>query len=151
MRNEVNRAHKAKTTLRYLLMMVAVLSVLGLSAQTPKYGRTYNPQHKQAVYTSVQAQAPQATMSSTSTMMSSGSTLPQAAVTGTSTTFDVGSRPGKIRRDVGGGGTTEDDDPDPDLPVEPAPIGDGLWALMVLAGAFAFVRVFLRRKFVKEK
>ena len=151
MRNEVNRAHKAKTTLRYLLMMVAVLSVLGLSAQTPKYGRTYNPQHKQAVYTSVQAQAPQATMSSTSTMMSSGSTLPQAAVTGTSTTYDNGGRPGKIRRDVGGGDTTEDDDPDPDLPVEPAPIGDGLWALMLLAWAFAFVRVFLRRKFVKEK
>lgn len=150
MRNEVNRAHKAKTTLRYLLMMVAVLSVLDISAQTPKYGRTYNPQHKQAVYTSVQAQAPQATMSSTSTMMSSGSTLPQAAVTGTSTTYDNGGRPGKIRRDVGGGGTTEDDE-NPDLPVEPNPIGDGLWALMVLAGAFAFVRVFLRRKFVKEK
>ena len=150
MRNEVNRAHKAKTTLRYLLMMVAVLSVLGLSAQTPKYGRTYNPQHKQAVYTSVQAQAPQATMSSTSTMMSSGSTLPQAAVTGTSTTFDVGCRPGKIRKDVGGGGGTEDDE-DPDIPVEPAPIGDGLWALMLLAIAFAFVRVFLRRKIVKEK
>lgn len=150
MRNEVNRAHKAKTTLRYLLMMVAVLSVLGLSAQTPKYGRTYNPQHKQAVYTSVQAQMPEATMNSTSTMMSSGSTLPQAAVTGTSTTFDVGSRPGKIRKDVGGGGGTEGDE-DPDIPVEPAPIGDGLWALMLLAGAFAFVRVFLRRKFVKEK
>ena len=149
MRNEVNRAHKAKTTLRYLLMMVAVLSVLGLSAQTPKYGRTYNPQHKQAVYTSVQAQMPEATMNSTSTMMSSGSTLPQAAVTGTSTTCDNGGRPGKIRRDVGGGGT--EDDEDPDIPVEPAPIGDGLWALMVLAGAFAFVRVFLRRKFVKEK
>ena len=132
--------------LRYLLMMVAVLSVLSLSAQTPKYGRTYNPQHKHAVYTSVQAQMPEATMSSTSTMMSSGSTLPQAALTGTSTTFDVGSRPGKIRKDVGGGSDTEDEDEDPDIPIEPNPIGDGLWALMLLAGAFAFVRVFLKKK-----
>ena len=151
MRNEVNRAHKAKTTLRYLLMMVAVLSVLGLSAQTPKYGRTYNPQHKQAVYTSVQAQAPQATMSSTSsTWVSSGSTLPQAAVTGTTTTYDTGGKPGSIRRSKMDDDDWEDD-PTPEPPSEPAPIGDGLWALMVLAGAFAFVRVFLRRKFVKEK
>ena len=136
-------------TLRYLLMMVAVLSVLGLSAQTPKYGRTYNPQHKQAVYTSVQAQAPQATMSSTSTMMSSGSTLPQAAVTGTVTSYDNPvdrySHRRRSKMDDNNDDGFEDED-EPDVPVNPNPIGDGLWALMILAGAFAFVRVFLRRK-----
>jgi hypothetical protein len=137
-------------TLRYLLMMVAVLSVLGLSAQTPKYGRTYNPQHKQAVYTSVQAQMPQATMSSTSTMMSSGSTLPQAAVSGVVTTANYApakapvSRPRKVGEDDG----FENED-EPDVPVNPNPIGDGLWALMLLAIAFAFGRGVLRKRAIR--
>ena len=134
-------------TLRYLLMMVAVLSVLGLSAQTPKYGRTYNPQQKQAVYTSVQAQMPQATMSSTSTMMSSGSTLPQAAVTGTVTSYDnpVDQYSHRRRSKMDDDDWEDDEFTQTDEPWAD-PIGDGLWALMILAGAFAFVRVFLRRK-----
>ena len=106
--------------LRYLLMMLAVTGVLSVSAQTPQYGKPYKPygrSNREVVQQ--QAQMPVATMSSTgSVMMETGSTLPQAAVTGTSTTYDNGGRPGKIRRDVGGGGTTEDED-DPDIPVEP--------------------------------
>ena len=81
--------------------------------------------------------------------MSSGSTLPQAAVSGVVTTANYapakapGSRPRKVGEDDGV--EDEEDEPDPDLPGEPAPIGDGLWALMLLAGAFAFVRVFLKK------
>jgi len=131
--------------LRYLLMMVAVLSVLGLSAQTPKYGRTYNPQHKHAVYTSVQAQMPQATMSSTSTMMSSGSTLPQAAVTGTVTSYDNPVDRYSNRRRAKMDDDEWEEDPDPETPTEPAPIGDGLWALMLLAGAYLILRATRRR------
>ena len=133
-----------KTTLRYLLSMVMVLSVLSLSAQTPKYGRIYNPSHQYAA-AQVEAQMPVATMSSTSSdLVSSGSTLPQAAVTGTTTTYDTGGRLGNVRRDVGGGGTTEDEDPDEQD--EPFPLGDGLWAMMLLACAYLGMRVFLKRK-----
>ena len=136
-----------KTTLRYLLSMVMVLSVLSLSAQTPKYGKPYKP-YGQSKHETVQmaAQMPVATMGSTSSaLVTSGSTLPQAAVTGTTTADETVGRPGKIRRDVGGGGSTDDDE-DPDLPVEPNPIGDGLWALMLLACAYLGMRVFLKRK-----
>ena len=134
-----------KTTLRYLLSMVMVLSVLSLSAQTPKYGKTYNPSHQYAA-AQVEAQMPVATMSSTSsTWVSSGSTLPQAAVTGTTTTYDTGGKPGSIRRSKMDDDGWEDD-PTPEPPSEPAPLGDGLWAMMLLACAYLGMRVFLKRK-----
>ena len=133
--------------LRYLLSVMMVLGVLSVSAQTPKYGKPYKPYGRSdREIVQQQAQMPVATMSSTSSeLVSSGSTLPQAAVTGTTMADDTGERFGRIRRDVGGGGTTEDED-DPDIPVEPNPIGDGLWALMVLAGAFAFGKWIARTK-----
>lgn len=130
--------------LRYLLMMVAVMGVLSVSAQTPKYGTTYNPS-KHAAYQHVQAQLPEATMSSTgSVIMYSGSTLPLAAVTGTTTADETVGRPGKIRRDVGGGSTADDEDPD--APSEPLPMGDAAWPLALCALAYLIVRVVRRRK-----
>ena len=116
-----------KTTLRYLLIVVAMVSVLGAYAQGL-------------------AKQPEAQMKSTSGMVYSGSTLPQAAATGavlTGTT--VGSY-------TGGGGTTEDED-EPDAPGEPNPIGDMLWPMMLLAGVYALMRVFLivkRKKFISR-
>jgi hypothetical protein len=136
-----------KTTLRYLLSMIMVLSVLSLSAQTPKYGRIYNP-GRQYASAQVEAQMPVATMSSTSSdLVSSGSSLPQAAVTGTTTTYDVpaNTRLGQIRR-VGEDDGFDDDDDDPENPANPFPLGDGLWALMLLACAYLGMRVFLIRK-----
>ena len=120
-------------TLRYLLMVVAMVSVLSVKAQST-------------------AQLPEAQMQSTSAMVGSGSTLPQAATTGAYVTGStVGTyspakiHPGNVRRDVGGGGTTEDDD-DPDNPGEPFPIGDAVWPLLALAAAYAVLRVYRRKR-----
>lgn len=120
-------------TLRYLLMVVATVSVLGVYAQSL-------------------AKQPETKMHSTSTMVGTGTTLPFAAATGTYVTgTTVGTyspakiHPGNVRRDVGGGGSTADDE-DPDGPGEPFPIGDGLWVLMALAGVYALMRALLNRK-----
>ena len=137
-----------KTTLRYLLSMMMVLSVLSVSAQTPKYGKTYNPNSRVYSAEKAFAQMPVATMGSTSSdLVSSGSSLPQAAVTGTTTTYDVpaNTRLGQIRR-VGEDDGFDDDDDDPENPANPFPIGDGLWAMMLLACAYLGMRVFLKRK-----
>ena len=69
--------------LRYLLMVVAMVSVLGVYAQGT-------------------AQFPEATMQSTSSMVGTGSTLPQAAVSGTTLAGETPAayspgRAGKIR------------------------------------------------------
>ena len=113
--------------LRYLLMIIGLASVLSLCAQGL-------------------AQQPQAEMHSTSAMVSSGSALPQAAVTGTKTTYDVQThgRPGNIRRGVGDGDGFEDED-DPDAPGEPFPIGDALWPLALCALAYLLWRVARKR------
>ena len=121
-----------KTTLRYLLIVIGLASVLSVGAQGL-------------------AQQPNNDFRSTSVMVGSGSALPQAAVTGT---YMTGSTPGTysasssihptLRRDVGGGGSTADDD-DPDSPEEPFPVGDALLPLMVMAMGFGGV-IYLRRK-----
>ena len=135
-----------KTTLRYLLSMVMVLSVLSLSAQTPKYGKTYNPSHQYAA-AQVEAQMPVATMSSTSSdLVTSGSSLPQAAVTGTSTTYDTGGRLGSIRRvEINPGGEPGPDEGENSEPWKD-PIGDAMIPLMLLACAYLGMRVLLIRK-----
>lgn len=127
--------------LRYLLSMVAVLSVLSVSAQTPKYGTTYNPENERAAYgMQVNTQMPEATIGSTgSDFMSSGSTLPQAAVTGTITTMDNSgspSHPGNIRKGRPGDWT----DPYKD------PIGDVMWPLALLACIYACVCAFRKKR-----
>ncbi len=116
-------------------MVVAMVSVLSVKAQGT-------------------AQLPQVQMQSTSVMIGSGSALPQAATTGayvTGTTVGTYSpakiHPGHVRRDVGGGGTTEDDE-DPDNPGEPFPVGDAVWPLLALAAAYAVLRVYRRKRSV---
>ena len=112
-------------TLRYLLIVIAAMAVLSVSAQS-------------------MAQQPQAEFHSTSSMVTSGSTLPQAAQSGAYTTYDteLGTRANKpgIRRD------DWEDDPDPDNPGEPAPIGDGMWALLFCAAVFSGVIAFRRKR-----
>ena len=138
-------------TLRYLLMMIAVMGVLSVNAQTPKYGQTYKPE-KQIMHQSVQAQLPEATMNSTgSVIMYSGSALPQAAVTGASTagaapsaySSEDSGRPGTIRRIGGGntgGGPDDREDPYKD------PVGDAAWPLALCALAYLILRVVRARK-----
>ena len=105
--------------LRYLLIVMSLVSVLSVSAQGT-------------------AQLPEVQMQSTSVMMSSGSSLPQAAVTGVVTTDEAPARAniGQPRRERPGDWT----DPYKD------PIGDAVWPLMVLACAYLIIRVVRARK-----
>ena len=114
-----------KTTLRYLLIVVAMVSVLGVCAQGT-------------------AQLPEVQMQSTSVMVSSGSTLPQAAVTGTymagetPSSYSAAGHHGHIRKGLDG-------DDDKDKPGQPFPIGDAVWPLALLACAYLTIRVWRKR------
>ena len=123
--------------LRYLLTVLATVSVLGVCAQGL-------------------AQQEQTVFQSTSTMSGSGSSYSSnpglnsdgtASYEGASyTPAQAPGRPGHIRRDgdnpFGGetiGGT--------DNPMEPGtPIGDVFWPLALLSLAYLSLRVFLKRK-----
>ena len=119
--------------LRYLLMVVAMVSVLSVKAQST-------------------AQLPEVQMQSTSVMVSSGSALPQAAVTGTYMTgetpgtYSAAGHHGHIRRGIDGDDENEKpsgwDDPYKD------PIGDALWPLLALASVYALLRVYRRKRSV---
>ncbi len=129
-------------TLRYLLIAVTVLSVLSLSAQTHQYVTTQS--HEQAIYSGayVNPQMPAATMDYRhSDYMKSGSTLPQAAIDGPTTTYDEGStgKHGHIRR------VSDDDSPGTE-PGQENPIGDAGWMLLALAAAYAVLRVYRRKR-----
>ena len=119
-------------TLRYLLIAFAAMTVLSVSAQS-------------------MAQQPGTEFHSTSSMVGSGSTLPQAAQSGAYTTYETG--PVKIgsvikRDETGFGG---DDDDDPDKPsgdhseMWDNPIGDAAWPLALCALAFALFRYVRQR------
>ena len=117
---------------RYLLIVVALLSVLSVSAQ-------------------MLAQLPEATMHSTSAMVGSGSNLPSAASSGAVVT---GEQPGtyspafassRPRRALDG------DDEDKPKPGQPFPIGDAVWPLALLACVYLIVRGARKRKRAMSK
>ena len=144
--------------LRYLLSMIAVVSVLSVSAQTPNYGKPYKGQEPRSAY--MTAQMPAATMGSVNTgYVRSNTALPFAAQTGVVTTYDKSYAPTRPRREGDGTGGTVggdddwsgDDNNDPEKKEdEPFPIGDGLLPLMLLAAAMAGV-IALRRRKKEEK
>ena len=119
--------------LRYLLMVVAMVSVLSVKAQST-------------------AQLPEVQMQSTSVMVGSGSALPQAATTGavltgeTPGTYSAAGHHGHIRRGIDGDDENDKpsgwDDPYKD------PIGDAVWPLLVLASVYALLRVYRRKRSV---
>ena len=119
--------------LRYLLMVVAMVSVLSVKAQST-------------------AQLPEVQMQSTSVMVGSGSALPQAATTGvvltgeTPGTYSAAGHHGHIRRGIDG----DDDNDKPSGWDDPYkdPIGDALWPLMALASVYAVLRVYRRKRSV---
>ena len=113
-------------TLRYMLIVAALLSVMSASAH---------------MFDKQWGQKPVIEMRSTSAMAYSGSTLPQAAATGVilATVADVETstrpyHPGHIRRGI------DDDDKEekPEGWVDPYkdPLGDVLWPLMLMALAY---------------
>ncbi len=113
-------------TMKYLLVVVGLASVLG-------------------VYSQSLAQRPEPQMQSTSVMVGTGSTLPQAAVTGVVTTESPSPRhAGRVRKEgnpFDGGGTAGD----VTNPIEPGtPIGDA-WPLALLACAYLIIRVWRKR------
>lgn len=110
---------KIMKALRYLLIVMSLVSVLSISAQTL-------------------TQLPEAQMYSTSVMMSSGSTLPQAAVEGVST---VGSANEHEQIITGPRRVRPGDNSDPN----PDPIGDAGWPLALCALAFAFGKWVAKR------
>ena len=112
-------------TLRYLLIMMGLVSVLSVCAQDL-------------------AKQPTPEMRSTSAMVSSGSALPQAAVTGAKTTYDTQpGRTGNARKTVGGGSEAGDDEPA--VPSEPFPLGDAMLPLALCALAYLIWRVARKR------
>lgn len=115
---------KIMKAMKFLLIVFGLASVLSISAQTF-------------------AEQPTIQMHSTSAMMSSGSKLPQAAVTGTYTTYSSGSSyaPRGPQRGAAAGDTPP---ADPNGPME-EPLGDTPWVLMaLLVGGYA-LRISLRR------
>ncbi len=123
--------------LRYLLIVMGLMSVLSISAQAL-------------------AQQPQAQMHTTSIMAGSGSTLPSAAaqgtyVTGTTigtyTPANATNGPARAKM-VGEDEGWEEGDPDPDNPGNPFPLGDAGWPLLMLAAAYALLRVYMRKRSV---
>ena len=125
---------KIMKALRYLLMVVAMVSVLSVKAQST-------------------AQLPEVQMQSTSVMMYSGSQLPSAATdgavltgatVGTYTPASAGkpSGPRKIGGGNSGGGTGPSNPDDPFA----TPIGDAVWPLALLACAYLIIRVVRVRK-----
>lgn len=115
---------KIMKAMKFLLIVFGLASVLSISAQTF-------------------AEQPTIQMHSTSAMMSSGSKLPQAAVTGTYTTYSSG--PSYAPRGPQRGAAAGDTPPaDPNGPME-EPLGDTPWVLMaLLVGGYA-LRISLRR------
>ena len=116
--------------LRYLLMVVAMVSVLSIKAQST-------------------AQLPEAQMQSTSVMVSSGSSLPQAATTGAvlagETPYSSAAFHGGGPRKIGGnnsGGSGDREDP------YETPIGDAVWPLLAFASVYALLRVYRRKRSV---
>ena len=131
---------KNMKALRYLLIVIAMVSVLGVKAQTL-------------------AQMPKAQMKSTSGMVYSGSTLPQAAVQGTYVTgttigtYNPSNASGPHRAKKEDDGWADEDPTEgqgdvtpPELPGDLVPIGDAAWPLALLACVYMCARAFLRRK-----
>ena len=115
---------------RYILIVAMTLLTLSANAQ-------YRTAQPQAMF-----------RSTSSSLVRSGSSLPQAAQTGVvfAGSSLAASSPAHIpgRRSVGEGGGWADEDgtegeqdtTSPELPSEPYPVGDGTWALLLCAALF---------------
>lgn len=109
-------------TMKQLLIVIGLVSLLNLLAQD--------------IYA-----LPEAHMYSTSAMVGSGTSLPQAAVTGTSTTYDQSHTPSGPRRIID---KEDQEDKENDGWKEPGtPLTDAVPCLLLLAVGYA---LYTRRK-----
>ena len=125
--------------LRYLLIVIAMVSFLGVNAQGL-------------------AQRPEVKMQSTSIIAGSGSQLPSAAVQGTYVTGTTigtynpanvnGPHRAKKEDNPGGGFNPGGGEPGPGDNTEPweDPLGDVLWPLVLMALSYMAVRTARKRK-----
>ena len=113
-------------TLRYLLIIMSLVSVLNVSAQMPNQSEW--------------GKQPVEQMRSTSVMAYSGSTLPQAAATGVSLSCEQNQEtltpPKSIRKGRPGDWTDPYDDP----------LGDVLWPMMLMAMAYVVYLMSRKKK-----
>lgn len=118
---------KIMKAMKLLLIVFGLVSVLSLSAQTF-------------------AEQPSMQMHSTSTMMGSGSELPQAALTGTYTTYSSSSGSSSGYMPTGPQRASDDTPPaDPDGPMQ-EPLGDTPWVLMALLVAGYAIYIARRQR-----
>lgn len=118
--------------MKQLLIVIGLMGMLSLNAQN--------------IYA-----MPAAQMSSTSAMVGSGSSLPQAAINGIQTTYDskvfYGSKdPSRGPKKAAAEGDGDGDTPpaDPNGPMED-PVGDAVLPLLLLAAGYCFFIVRKRR------
>lgn len=129
--------------IKYILIVIGLVSVVSVMAAT--FGKPYQPQRRGAQYAQNYSEMPTLSMSTmNAAMMSSGSALPMAAVTGTTTADDYTPARSSRPRRVEGSGTEGDDDPDE--PGEPMPIGDAVLPLMLFACAYFIWRATRKRR-----
>lgn len=115
---------KIMKAIKLVLIVFGLVSVLSLSAQTF-------------------AEQPSMQMHSTSAMMGSGSELPQAAISGVSTTYSSSTYGGVSgpKRIGGGDGGGQEEDPENPEDVYHTPLGDTPWLLMLLLALGYALRV----------
>ena len=122
---------KVMKAIKLILIVFGLASVLSLSAQTF-------------------AEQPTVHMQSTSAMVGSGSELPQAAVSGTYTTYNPQGNPSYLSSGPRRGAADDDTPPvDPPGPNE-NPIGDTPWALMLLLAAGYAICAWRKNKSVSR-
>ena len=132
--------------IKYILIAIGVLSVVSVMAAT--FGKPYQPQRRGAQYAQTYSEMPTLSMSTlNAAMMSSGSALPMAAVTGTTSADDYAplSGPRRAKKEVGGGEDTEDEEENTHIG-EPSPIGDAVLPLMLFACAYFIWRATRKRR-----
>ena len=135
--------------MRYILVgiVLLVLPFMTVNAQfgNHPYGQSQKP-------CAPSAELAQYQFHTTSSLSGSGSTLPIAAhtgavISGNAPGEEYAASPASGRRRIGGSGSgtegngaQENDDP------QETPLGDGMWALLMMAGAYAVCRKRLRKQ-----
>lgn len=138
----------------FAIVMMAILLALGGTAQAVSYNGTYKGRSQQPTYMApATATAPVATFQSTSAMpvmMSTANTLLNEDGTVNAEAYGVGQRPG-LRKTTGtqtpNPGTEEDEEGGDDGNV---PLGDGLWVLLLLAGAYILARTLRTKRAITK-